>query len=85
MPVIPREWQEFADSLAELKTNASVSAQSTFNVMILDLLIRKGVITRDELFQRLTDIETNAGTFQGASADYDRGCSRSDFELKKRV
>jgi hypothetical protein len=33
---------------------------STFNVMILDLLIRKGVITRDELFQRLTDIETNA-------------------------
>jgi hypothetical protein len=34
MPLIPREWQEFADSLAELKTNASVSAQ--FNVQCHD-------------------------------------------------
>jgi hypothetical protein len=60
MSDIPRELQELADSLAEMKVAAWSSAISTIVVMMLDLLIRKGVVTRDELLVRLAEIEKTA-------------------------
>lgn len=69
MPKIPQELQEFADSLAELRVATSSAALSTIDVMIINLLIRKGIITRDELLQQISETEKSATQFRATAPD----------------
>jgi hypothetical protein len=58
MAAFPPEVQELAESLAELKVSAALGAMTNINLMIVNFLSRKDVITREDVFQRLNEIET---------------------------
>ena len=54
---LPPGLQELADALAEEKISAALSAMTVVSAEIINLMVRKNVVTRDEVMQRLTIIE----------------------------